>query len=665
MRKLHLFLILVITTMTSTLVVSLQIGEMECQADDEDQESVTCRFRVDPNKNQDMESCLNNDGKMCVNAMVSTTRPLPQEAVAPSDQEDAGDDSSFEIREPPTTTIGDLSGEKEFEQQQQQQQQQQRNLDVGEATYRPPYSQHGDSVASVLEQAPRTNGHVIEWANWYLELGNAHFPEAFDDHGQPITVDWYELELAVNALQRAISVFDDDKPSSTKAPSQDEFLASVYFNLGEAYFMDPYLNHLEEATESFQKAKSAYKAIQEHPEKLVNNPVDIELRYAESCLKVAQVTMASMGAINPQQELLNDLLNKAYSGGTEEEGAILSSTNERDSESLSEALLSLETAIAIYRRFVERTSESTTWNKIQLQAALALALQNAASASLAMGGLPSSKEYLEQAIALQIFSVLPNVPEVSPERTNAKIAIADLYLSLADISVQMGDYVTSKDAYKKAMDWHAIHNIEVAPVHEIMDDDEALQEYLDTLKEYREVMQNGGTPKPKSYEQNLYDEAAGSAGFYYEKDDGYEGDLLAGIGALYLSKGEKERGISFLEQALALYQKTGEDSTRPMADAKLNLSMGYFRARRFADSQRVYFEALDAYKDLYGDGVNPYLQGFEEYEELLMEAMGGQPQPKKENKGGLDNKMIDLEKFKQSVKNATEAATTKDMKEEL
>jgi hypothetical protein len=92
-----------------------------------------------------------------------------------------------------------------------------------------------------------------------------------------------------------------------------------------------------------------------------------------------------------------------------------------------------------------------------------------------------------------------------------------------------------------------------------------------------------------------------------------------------------------------------------MADAKLNLGMGYFRAGRFADSQRVHFEALDIYRQLYGEGVNPYLQGLEEYEDMLIEAMGGKPQPKEETKGDLGNHMIDLEKFKQSIKNATEA----------
>ena len=93
-----------------------------------------------------------------------------------------------------------------------------------------------------------------------------------------------------------------------------------------------------------------------------------------------------------------------------------------------------------------------------------------------------------------------------------------------------------------------------------------------------------------------------------------------------------------------------------MANAKLNLGLSYFRARRFADSQRTHFEALDIYLQLYGEGINLYLQGLEEYEDMLNKAMGGKSTTKRGEEGRPENPMIDLEKFKQSIKNATEAA---------
>jgi tetratricopeptide (TPR) repeat protein len=201
-------------------------------------------------------------------------------------------------------------------------------------------------------------------------------------------------------------------------------------------------------------------------------------------------------------------------------------------------------------------------------------------------------------------------------------------------------------------------------------DQEALQDYLDTLQEYRQMVRGGGggrmsqTPsKNTMYQQgnNIYDQDEEE--YYYQKDDGYEGDLLASLGAIYLSRGDASRALAHLEQAVQLYHKKHEDRDRSMADVKLNLAMAYYRLRRFDDSQRVQFEGLDIYRELYGDGVNPYLQGLEEYEDMLMEAMGTPPKDKK-TADGKDSPMINLEGYRQSIKNATEAMP-KSVKEEL
>jgi hypothetical protein len=120
-----------------------------------------------------------------------------------------------------------------------------------------------------------------------------------------------------------------------------------------------------------------------------------------------------------------------------------------------------------------------------------------------------------------------------------------------------------------------------------------------------------------------------------------------------------------LEQAAQLYHKKQEDRDRSMADVKLNLAMAYYRLRRFDDSQRLQLEGLDIYRELYGDGVNPHLQGFEEYEDtttnnnnnnrmMKMDAMGT-PFNDKKTADGKDSPMINLEGYRQSIKNATEA----------
>jgi tetratricopeptide (TPR) repeat protein len=223
------------------------------------------------------------------------------------------------------------------------------------------------------------------------------------------------------------------------------------------------------------------------------------------------------------------------------------------------------------------------------------------------------------------------------------------------------------------MQWHAHHTIEVAPLYPIMEDQEdaALQEYTHALKEYREMLQSpNGQPKQKKSsiyypKGNEEDEE-----YYADADDGYEGDLHASIGGLYLERGEAEHGMGHLEQAVRLYQTKGEGTERPTADVKLNLAIAYYRVRRFTDSQRVQFEALDIYRELYKDGVNPFTQDWDEYQDMMMEAAaqagGARPTKKKEeNTENAAAHMIDLEQYKQSIKNATEAVASKKVKEEL
>jgi tetratricopeptide (TPR) repeat protein len=333
-----------------------------------------------------------------------------------------------------------------------------------------------------------------------------------------------------------------------------------------------------------------------------------------------------------------------------------------------------EIAIHIYQKYThpdfvkDNPYNMQEWDVLDLKLALSLALQHAASTATLIGQLVNGIDYYQQAISLQLDSLIPHWQRGSQEEFNSQVAVADLYLSLADAAVQAGDYKLAKDTYAKAMQWHAHHTIEVAPLYPIMEDQEdaALQEYTHALKEYREMLQSAnGQPKQKKFSIYQEDEE-----YYVDADDGYEGDLHASIGGMYLQSGKAEYGIGHLEQAVRLYKTKGEGAERPTADVKLNLAMAYYRVRRFTDSQREQFEALDIYRALYKDGVNPFTQDWDEYQDMMMEAAaqagGARPTKKKEeNTKNAAAHMIDLDQYKQSIKNATEAVASKNVKEEL
>jgi tetratricopeptide (TPR) repeat protein len=177
-------------------------------------------------------------------------------------------------------------------------------------------------------------------------------------------------------------------------------------------------------------------------------------------------------------------------------------------------------------------------------------------------------------------------------------------------------------------------------------------------------MVEGGTGPNKNEPPGLLNDDGYD--YYYQRDDEYEGDLHVTLGALYLSNDDLEKAMVYFENAISLYQ-INDSHSRRMADAKTNMAMALFRARQFQESIRVHTEALELYRALYGDGVNPLTQGLEDYEDLLGEPIsqvlngvvaGGKTYNGATTlEGGVAGGMhIDLGKYKQSLENATEAA---------
>ncbi len=560
------------------------------------------------------------------------------------------------------------------EQQQQGEQDQDQPLVVGKATYFTPFSQHGARVEAVLRYAPPLEDSP-EWANWYLDLASAHYPN-IDQNVESEEV-WVQVELAINAYQQAIQAI---KKLIDPTTEQESLLATVYYLLGEAYFLDPNLRYVDTAVEAYQESLKQYERVLTRL-----SPEDrrqTEMKLAEACTKLGMALLSSMDPMETAPSWMARM-DATY--------------KPQKTKTISHVQEYLERAMQIYEQ--HQNAPISQWDRNELQLSFAATIQQVASVAMMQGRLTDAKRQFVRSLAMQMVLL----PKLSPAETQAThTSIADLLLSLADLCVQMGDYVYAKKTYQKAMGFHEIHKVKVAPMipmeygeDGMPDSNAAILDALAALKEYRFIVNNDD----RSQYQRPYSDSLGAPSdkeYFYEKDDGYEGDLLATVGTLYLSLGDP-RAILFLEQAFEKYSNSADDRESPaMADLLMNLAMAYYRGRQFQDSYRVYEQALDIYRTLYGDGVNPY----EAMDDLMMMQQnmgdGFHNHNSKEQDGSFSMSStimkqeeddlqedtfssittrkgndpgnaipIDLEAYQRSIQNDTESEQQREIKEEL
>jgi tetratricopeptide (TPR) repeat protein len=585
----------------------VQAGKLNCEIQTDN--SVICQFRVEQPSSFDEQAGNKQtlqltdcpaDSDYCIQASISTHKTTMQQ------------EQKTATTTPATATTTDAVAEVD----------ENGVIKVLSASYRPPLSQYGEQVAKVLNHLPLTL-HDVEWSNWYLELGMAHYGSSLTE------VDWYQMSLALNAFHRAVAVFetkgDDASLSAQEKMDRQLFLGSVYFQIAETYLVHPEAEHIDDALNYFQKALSIYSEARNSPTSSDNGLFfdrgDNDLRWADVCTRLGFVLVAS---VNPYQMDPN----------VESMGSQLQMEDWNKKVKESEALL--KGAIDVYQKRILKLPDSQ--ERVHTKIALATALQNAASTATLGGKLLLAKKWNLQALALHQDVLMPVLVKGTPEWESSRVTAADILLNLADTLLQLGAYDETKKYYKAAMDWHEEHNVEIAPMRvEVVDVDggsEALQQHKDALDEYHRMVEGGsggaGTKEANIYKGTMNDEQE----FYYQRDDAYEGDLYSALGAIYLSEEEPVRAIAHFEKAISLYKNVGEENDPTMADVKINLAVVLFRVRRFQDSIDSHFDALDIYRNLYGDGVNP-----------LEETMGAES----------SSTVIDLEKYKQSILNATAA----------
>lgn len=506
---------------------------------------------------------------------------------------------------------------------------------VGSATYAPPFSQHGTHVKQILQNAPSSKESSIEWAEWCLDLASAHHVALSQEDGSSTgtttgsgtttTRDqvWEQLELAINAYHEAIRTMNlviQTSSTTTSITDHDIFLARAHYFLGEAYFFDPSLKYLDQAVDAYRESHRLYAKLVQTAAQAPSGEYrpEIETRYAEACTKLGMALLSSLdhmeAAPSWMMTMMMMMMDSPFSSHH-------SNTNKKKSDSLSQIQEYFATAIQIYEQYFDAPILSEL-DRQELQFSYASALQQAASLAIMQGRLTDAKQTYLRALDLQMMLLprLASATSPSMDTQSSHMAIADTLLSLADTCVQLGDYDCAKKTYRQAMEFHEKHKIEVAPMmplegdrdEDMSDWNRAILETMEALKEYRLHSQGGKGRYWRSFSDPL--NMAGSGGEYmYEKDDGYEGDLLASLGTMYLSIGDP-RAILHLEQAKDKYSSSRDDKNSPaMADLLMNLSMAYYRNYQFQDSQRVHGQALDIYRRLYGDGVNPYMQGMENW----------------------------------------------------
>lgn len=126
--------------------------------------------------------------------------------------------------------------------------------------------------------------------------------------------------------------------------------------------------------------------------------------------------------------------------------------------------------------------------------------------------------------------------------------------------------------------------------------------YEQRLQEYLEAF-DGDT---SGMLEDGYDEMLDELYEYNEKDDGYEGDLHLSIGALYMAQGGDNNlfAASHLEQAVRLYELSGERDGENTATAKFNLSILHLRGGDYRASAQLHGEALDIFRSVNEENVS-------------------------------------------------------------
>lgn len=635
-----------------------------------------CSFRIDttkPMKDRQLKYCTDD---VCVTAVASTVQPenmaFPQgQSTKSIDENDYGD-----------------------------------TLKIGMATYRKPFaSYYPSNIAQWLQQAPKTSRaeKPLEWAEWCGTLGNMHVRSY---------KGWYDLELAINVLQESVKLMEDYFQISSEGSMSgddvwDSFRASVYSNLGEAYYLDPEMNHGTEALDNYEKALTIYQTLVQNQEteddSSSTTPGHVSTRqvYAMTLAKVGSALIqlhsaeSSSGYLDSIDRDLDAALSRASTTTTISNFRDGHSDDDNDNNGghrgakLHRASEVLSVAVEYYQEQCQkqlapeddfkssngsRISNPSTY--VEACVDYATTLQYSATVESLSANYQEALDYMKRALLVytghrEILGVsLAYVDHVLSDvysmwyHMGSIESIGSMLVNIADTCGQLGRHEESKANYQLAMRYYSKFHVPPRPspggdaITMAPETKNMLDSYLSLLEEYRRGTKSNADPP------------------LYQKDDIYEGDILYNIGTMYMYAFDDKEGMEWFEEAIRVYERTHKPGsfvkdrkyTNPrwsqIASMKASLTRIYFGQGRFEGSIRVHEESMDLFRELYGDGVNPYIQYLQEQlgvEQGIMDDSG---------MIGSSDTAINLENYLQSIKNATVKLETlneeaKKKKEEL
>jgi tetratricopeptide (TPR) repeat protein len=225
-------------------------------------------------------------------------------------------------------------------------------------------------------------------------------------------------------------------------------------------------------------------------------------------------------------------------------------------EQLQQAADYCDEAIMIYQQHLNTLQDDD--DRIQYLASLVMTYSQASTIAIANRQLIRGRELMNHGLTIQLTELLPYY-----ERSNengqiltTKTTIGTLYISLAELSLQLGDYQMAKDAYRNTMVWYKEHQLDPALAtsvvsiitgtgildtsirgsygqtvdYDFQQYDDAIKLFQQQLDQYRSMKNGGGG-------------AAATMMLFMTLDDTYEAELLSSLGSMYLSKADYDTAI--------------------------------------------------------------------------------------------------------------------------
>jgi tetratricopeptide (TPR) repeat protein len=571
---------------------------------------------------------------------------------------------------------------------------------VGKEKYRTPFTQYSLLVEDVLQSRPAYYSsdnpdpyELIAQADWLLYLGVAH-RRGLEEGGELTGDDFQELSKSANALQEGIALMELVRE---QYPAQrltvDLRLAELYVNLAETNHMSAHKVEYDIAMKYFVRAEYIYRAMLESEEPIAwssddgSDPyrgasrLEVEIRWGHCCHRIGE---ANLDIAQKGESLLTILISRdalqVADPETEQENfqALIATTKATIVESAGNAEREIRKAVNIFIKvsqggYKNRRIQDYQMADFDIYRHLATALSNLGTAVSMTGDLEGGIGYTEQAIGVfkNLYPLLP----IGMVKEDATMTIADMLYAMADQHLQLGKYDKAKEHYSKAMEWNSENNIPPSEdlggfVHGVTELDDAIDEHEAQLDAYNVLNNQGMDIEVSDYEDQLY----------LGKDDLYEGDIHMSLGSLFLAKGDLVSAGSHLSQSIKLYELSGEEEDRNLADAKFNMSVLKYRTGEYALSREFYDSALDIYRDVVGAGIDPRMAGMdpseiprasprlpEDYEarnadvsmledlaelEMQME-MESETMQQKEKEGAIHEDWVDLDDVKEMRMNKT------------